>query len=488
MDSMKVKIRLIIICLASTLSGFGTQSAPASETRVDAAGGLTTVMTDETNNLDLFLDGNPAGLALLKTRDRVDLTGQWAYLDPQSPGPGLPQQSFSTVPRLTNDDEIHYGGLMTFSPQWAFQIAGDYLNLQGQSDFLDVPSSSQRYRELLRGAFNAGPFALGLEITNLEIDAAYTTGIFNANAGLASGSSNDNKTLVRAGVLTTFPENPAEDSPRWQAGGIFETQMGPDDKNIKVTLIDPSSNPFTLQRTNSQSSYFFFGPELHYEIPGRFILRFSSMITNYNTGLQQTVSPNSALVLNLGEYQLSQFQSMNNTGFFRLTLPLSGRESLKLGGGLTALLTNVDLLGAGQNVYDTQNRQQIFGSLGIGLETTGDSIWAVQFKSQNYVHNEQTVSKTPSLTSNDFDSYQIAIGGEKNLSPVCALRLGLITESDFLSQSDDTLTTSLTAGFGLKEGGFNLDVKCLGGKLFNLEDSSNTALLMGFEIAGTFFL
>lgn len=466
----------------------GPPASQASETRVDAAGGLTTLMTDETNNLDLFLDGNPAGLALLSTRDRVDLTGQWAALYPQPSGAGPLQQSFSTVPRLTDDNDIRYGGLMTFSRDWAFQVSADYLNLQGQSDFQDVPSSSLRYRELIRVAYNAGSFSTGLEITNREIDEAYEPGAFNANAGLLSGASGENKTYVRIGLITTFPEDAAPESPRWQAGGFFETQLGSDVKNISAGLIDPSLNPFSLRRTTSTVNYYYFGPELHYEIPGRLILRFSSLVTNDNVEFQQTVSPNSASILTLSQYQSNQYQSMNNTGFFRLTLPLSDKENLKLGGGLTALLTNMDLLGTGQNVYDTQNKQQIYGALGVGLESPGDYIWAVQFKSQNYVHSDQTVTATPTLTSDDFDSYQLAVGGEKILSPGFALRLGLVSEIDDLSQDDDTLSETLTVGFGVANSGFNLDIKLLGGELFDLDDSSQTSLLLGAEMAGTFFL
>jgi hypothetical protein len=238
---------------------------------------------------------------------------------------------------------------------------------------------------------------------------------------------------------------------------------------------------------NSQESYYYFGPELHYEIPGRFILRFSSLVTNYNNGLQQTVSPNASL-LTINEFQSDQYQSMNNTGFFRWTIPLSNKENLKLGGGLTALLTNHDVLGTGENVTTTQNLQQIFGSFGIGLESPDDYTWGLQFKSQNYVHSDQTITGTPTLNSNNFDSYLLALGGEKFLSPGFALRLGFVTEEDLLSQDDDTLTETLTTGFGIKENGFNLDVKLLGGKQFDLEDSSQNAVLWGAEISGTFFL
>ncbi len=99
-----------------------------SETRVDSAGGITGALDDETNNGDLFLDGNPAGLVLLKTHDRFDLAGQYTDAYSLPSGLGSNQQVITTFPRLSNVSVIRYEGLMLFpDPHWAVQLGGDLL-------------------------------------------------------------------------------------------------------------------------------------------------------------------------------------------------------------------------------------------------------------------------------------------------------------------------------------------------------------------------
>jgi len=77
-QTLSVPLVLVGFALLPTIS-------PASETRVDSTGGLTTLLDDETDNLSLFLDGNPAGLVLLNTRDRLDVSGELSYLDQEGP-------------------------------------------------------------------------------------------------------------------------------------------------------------------------------------------------------------------------------------------------------------------------------------------------------------------------------------------------------------------------------------------------------------------
>ncbi|HEY5038804.1 MAG TPA: hypothetical protein VIJ93_07020, partial [bacterium] len=173
-------LRALLGLLALVGASLWSTISQASEIRVDSAGGLTTVMTDETNNLDLFLEGNPAGLVLLNTHDRLDLTTQWAYSNTLPVTQGSLQQAFSTIPRLTDANYIRYSGFMTFpNPQWAFQAAGDFNNLSGQPAYSYDTFRSTQYRGLVRSAYNAGPFCLGLEVLNVEFDKAYDPGLFN---------------------------------------------------------------------------------------------------------------------------------------------------------------------------------------------------------------------------------------------------------------------------------------------------------------------
>src|ERR1041385_5073514 len=110
---MKTFSRTIVSLLL--LVGFGALPtiSPASETRVEAAGGLDMVLSDETNDLNLFLDGNPAGLALLNSRSRVDLSGQLSSLNLDGPWGFSRQQNFSSLPRLESPN-VRYEGLMFF--------------------------------------------------------------------------------------------------------------------------------------------------------------------------------------------------------------------------------------------------------------------------------------------------------------------------------------------------------------------------------------
>jgi hypothetical protein len=182
---------------------------------------------------------------------------------------------------------------------------------------------------------------------------------------------------------------------------------------------------------------------------------------------------------------------MNNFGSFRLTVPLSDTENLKLGGSLTAFLYNVDLLGTAHNVTTDENREQISGGFGIGLESPGHSTWGFQFTTQNYAYDHQAVS-TDVLTATDYNLYQGAVGGEKWLSPHVALRGGLIVEEDVYSQSANQtiLNTSAVAGLGYEDQGLRLDTKFLIGQEANLNylvDNTYT-LLLDAEIQGTLFL
>ncbi len=487
---MKRKTWLLLALLLGT--NFSLWPLFASETRVDSAGGLTTVFDDETNNGDLFLDGNPAGLVLLATHDRFDLAGQWTYLNSQPNVPGALQQSFSTIPRLSNDSVIKYEGLMVFpGPDWAFQVAGDFLYPQGQvpTNYYADTYSTHQYRSLIRAAYNNGAFAFGLEVSNNETDNTYDPGLFSAYVGQSSGSNTENFTIVRAGFITTFPENQDKDSSRWEIGGVFATQVGPNVIEFGGDRYYLDSPDFTIQQTTSTTQYYYFGPEVYYDDPGRLLLKFSSFVTNYYNSFSQNVIPATTGFSDSSTFVDLQFQSMNNFGTFRLTLPLSDKENLKLSGNFQAILTNSDLLGFGENVTSNQNRQQINGTLGIGLESLHDYTWGFQFITQGYVHDDQVLSNDD-LTATDYDLYQLALGGEKWLSPHFALRGGLIVEEDIYTQSVnlDVLETLLTAGLGYEDKRMKLDSKFILGPATGLEGSIYKSLSLDAEFQGTFFL
>ncbi len=462
----------------------------ASETRVDSAGGITSVMDDETNNGDMFLDGNPAGLILLKTHDRLDLAGQWTYSSSLPVTAGSYQQTFSTIPRLTNDSVIKYEGLMLFpDPHWAVQLAGDFLYPQGQNVYYYDTYSTQQFRSLVRAAYDAGPVALGLEVSDNEIDNSYDPGLFSTTVGLASGSSQDNKCHVRGGIITTFPDGQDKDSPNWQIGGVFETQLGYDVLNLNTQRFYYNSPAFNLQQQTSTTDYYYFGPEVRYEIPGRLLVRFSSFVTNDYTHFLQTASQAVTEFPDLGPYVSSQYQNMTNLGLFRLTLPLSDKTNLKLGGSLTAYLYNIDLIGKNANVYNNQNRQQVNGTFGIGLESPGDYNLGLQFIGQSYISEVQLVADN-STTATDYNYYHLALGGEKKVGSNWALRGGLVMEDDIYTVSKDlnTLYLDLTSGLGYEDKNLRLDAKGVLGEGVNVNNSGSNSLQTEAELQGTFFL
>ena len=448
---------LLLVGLALTSS-----AGWASETRVDSAGGLTTILDDETDTLDLFLDGNPAGLVLLNTRERLDLSAEWSYSDQEGPWGSNKQQVFTTIPRYT-DAPIKYEGLMFFpDPHWAVQVLGDVFTNQGVSiaNYSNNTETSSQYRGLVRAAY-ALPFAaLGVEILDVESDKAFDPGLYNPYVGLASGAGGQNQTLVKAGFITTFPDRTSPQDPRWEAGAYFQTQLGSSLLNQNLSLFYLNSPAFTANQVTTWDDYYVWGAELLYELPSVLKIRFSAALTDSDNDFEQTVPYTSPYFSSLNKFHSYQYQAMNTTAAFRLTLPFSETENLKLGGALSGFFYNQDFLRTAGTVYDNKDRQQIVTSFGIGLENPKDYTMGLQWKSQSYtsgndsINNPGTVS---TVSAADYAYYQLAFGGERWVSSTWAFRLGLVEEvDDHTATSISSLTTTISCryrwGVGLATG------------------------------------
>lgn len=462
-----------------------------SEIRVDSTGGLTTILTDETANLDLFMDGNPAGLILLDTHDRLDLACQWDYSNAQPVTTGSTQKTFSTLPRLSDNDNIHYEGWIAFpKPHWAFQIAEDFNYSQGQPYRFSDSSTSQQYRSLLRTAYDLGPFCVGLDITNIEQDATYDPGLFDNNVGIRSGNSGQNQTLLKMGVIATFPENPPADAPRWRIGGVWASQVGGNAQNLNAQLYYLGSNPFSVGQVTTYTNDQIFGSEILYEIPHRLMVRITCMVNDTSADFAQTVSQSSVSFVQMGAFPYTNDQSVSLTGAFRSTFPLSGQENLKLGGSLSGYFYNEDLLNENQSVYDNQNKQWIGSSFGVGLEAIHDYAFGLQFKSQTYLVDKSAATQTTTATLNDYNYYQLALGGEKWLSDTFAYRMGLTAEEDVFRSGPtaQSLNTSIDTGLGIEEVKWAADFKFMAGQIIDVNNSTNTTGYIGAELSGTVFL
>ncbi|HTC20559.1 MAG TPA: hypothetical protein VK859_06925 [bacterium] len=493
-QTLSVPLVLVGFALLPTIS-------PASETRVDSTGGLTTLLDDETDNLSLFLDGNPAGLVLLNTRDRLDVSGELSYLDQEGPWGSNRQLVLTTIPRYT-DNPIKYEGLMLFpDPHWAVQVLGDFFLDQGVSvagftgDALPPSDTNtqRQYRGLIRVSY-AFPFgAAGLEVLNSQKDSRDDPGLWNPDVGLSSGASGQNQTLVKTGIITTFPANLSPESPRWQAGGWFTAQLGPDSENQILNLYYSGSPSFPLTQIIATSDYWEWDAELLYELPSIAKIRLSADMATSSTDLTQTVpftSPDFDQ-LSLGPYRYSQFQSFTLACAFKCSLPVSEEENFKVGGNLTGYFLSLDLLNPDGSVDSGQGNQKIGTQLGIGLDSPKDYTMGLQWKSVSRLNGNDSINN-PGIALGvpaGGDLYQLAFGGEKWLAVTWAFRMGLVLEEDVDGQtSQKNFSTTINAGIGLEKAFGRADIRFFLGQTSDLNDSANTVGVTGAQLATTVFL
>ena len=313
----------LLICLAWA----GT--AWPSETRVDSTGGMTSILTDETTDLSFFMDGNPAGLLLLDTHDRLDEAFQWGSQNGQPVEPGSYQQTFGSIPRLANDNDIHYSGWMAFpAPGWAFQAGGDFLSQSGQTpaDTFDSLAPSQ-YRGILRGATNLGPLVLGLEVRNMETDAAYDQGLYSERKvsgipyTLQTGSSALNQTYLRGGVASAFPENRGPNDAFWQAGGIFEAQVAGGNNAFNASLVYPGGDPSPSGKTTPLPIIITSVPNCAMRSPTGSILRFSYFHDLRRHRFRPDRFPNLARLRQFDPFPFLPISIHERHGSFRLSFP-----------------------------------------------------------------------------------------------------------------------------------------------------------------------
>ncbi len=485
----------VISVFLSMACGFAAPSrGGASETRVDAMGGLTTIVTDETADLNLFLDGNPAALVLLPPQNRLDLSGQWA--DSPFPPPALnggrQEQILSTFPRTKNKDIGYQGWLGFLSPQWAVQATGGLDNPRDQPAFSQLDQYNQADAfGLFRTAVNWGALAFGVETSDQQIDQTFAPGAFNNDVNVLSGTTNENQWTLKTGIVAHGVEGDSPLSPHWQLGGFFETDLAPDTQTQTLSVFYPSQSPFPLQRLYhlSQASG---TAEVYYEIPQSLQLRFSASSSGLQTRFAQTVPSSSPDFQTQPDYLLSNDEGATFTGAAKIRIHLSDVD-LKIGAAATCGFLTEKLFQPGGAPLETDQYQQIQTAVGVGLEAPEDYLVGLQFRSQNNLggsFNPQD-SGADGQADPNLDSYQIALGGEKWIAPEWAIRIGILNEIDEerFGARLQTLTSSVVGGVGLREDNLLLDAKLLLGEVFPLNDASSPDTSQnGFELSGTFFL
>lgn len=476
------------------LVGFGLLPimGSASETRVDSTGGLITVLKDETDDLNLFLDGNPAGLVLLNTRNRFDIAGEWSYSSQQGPWGSDKPQVFTSIPRYT-DSPVPYEGLMLFpDPHWAVQVSGDVFYNQGVTVFSNDTETGSQWRELVRAAYAFPSASLGIELMEVESGKAYNAGLYNPYVGVASGNGSQDQLFLKTGFIATFPGPASPQDPRWQVGAYFLTQVGSSDLSQNLNVFYANSIPFQVGQTTTTTDYANWCGEFLWELPSIAKILLSASTIGSNTDFTQTVAYTTADFGDLAKYHLTDFQSVNVTGAFKLSLPYSDTENLKLGGSIAGNFDTQDVLTPAGTVLDNEKRSQIVTSLGIGLESPGEYTLGLQWKSLGYLGGSGVINNSgiqAPLSGLNYGYSQLAFGGEKWISPIWALRLGLVAEDDsYNASSVNTLTMTINAGAGLEKVFGRIDGRIWLGQASDLNNSSNTIGVIGAEVSTTFFL
>jgi hypothetical protein len=338
---------------------------------------------------------------------------------------------------------------------------------------------------------------VGLEILDTQSDVRYDPGLYWPNniypyVGLASGESNQNQLLVKAGFITTFPTLSSSSDPRWQLGGHITLQPNAAVLNQSYSFFYAGSAAFPVNNVVTTVDYLGWGFELLYELPTVAKVRFSITSTDSDSDFQQTVPFTSTFFTTTSKFHSFQYGAMDAQGAFKLTLPFEGDENLKIGGSIDGFFYNTDFLRVTGNVYDNQDRQQVGTRLGIGLESPRDYTMGLQWRSMNQINGNNSIGNagtSSTVTGNNYDYYQLALGGEKWVSDTWAFRMGLVGELDsYTSTGTNTLTTTLNAGTGLEESFGRADFRLLVGQAVDVNNSSNTIGLMGAELSATFFL
>jgi hypothetical protein len=482
-------------------------SLVASEARVNAAGGLSLVMDDETVLINPFTFGNPAGLSLLPPQSRFDVAGPWFQETPaanaafQSQAYGTLSQigsNFSTSSLLDNTNSaFQYQGLILFPiSQWAFQASGDLLHATNQLDpVFTLEKSADRTRGLARTAYNFGPFSLGTEIQLNQTNKDFPS---PTNGG-PDGQGNNNLMTSTSGLLLNFQLDNSKTPAYLRLGGNFQTQIPPAQEKDHFSLT-VSGNPLDLDYIFQSQSYISFGPELYLDVPDVFqatvVTRFSQSTVN-----AEVDSSNQVLFPGTPSFKAD---NVNNSLVFCVLkgkLPLAGtlRQRLTMNPGAYVLLgssqsTSYDPAG---NTTQTGNLTDIKTGVGIGVENPKDFTVGLQASLES-----QSGSSNPTGSTNpiSYFSYVVSAGGEKWMNPHWAFRTGLTFEDDYdggstfiqkpfyaLGPTNRVILTTLSAGLGFEDSGLRSDLMVSTGQpsLFDSSNPDDFATQVGLELSAS---
>jgi hypothetical protein len=449
------------------LLGPGLLAVPtlwASEARVSAAGGLSLVMEDEVYDINPFVLGDPAGLAFLPPKERLDLSGEYFY---ENDAADQFERHYAGTLGNMADDTVNYKGLILFpTDRWGVQLNGDYLYTEGQAESNFNSIGNNRVRGLLRTAYRFGPFALGAELAPSQTTSPLA-GQPLGTSEITSGSDTSTAWGVNGGLLACFPSDPGPHQDRFEIGGIYGNQLTAPQDTVDLNIIPNgslASSPLTAIVTESTDQTI--GPEAYFESPGTFqaavITRFIQVTSNL-----QLSSPNILLVPQTLNYKADDTSAAVLAAVFKSATPLDGGLNWRNGGLVT-------LSNSTQNSYDpsgapvsTLNQQNLEAQVGTGVEKPGDFTVGLQASLQT-VSGTDKDSLGNGLGDTGYLVYSFSMGGERWITKQWAFRMGLAYQNQFNSGNVPystfylpamdpgvrLITTIITVGAGFKDEGF----------------------------------
>lgn len=456
-----------LLCCSIILLSLTTGILWASEVRVDSVGGLSLVLDDETVAINPFTFGDPAGLALLPPKNRLDATLDWFY-ENEMPD-NFQRHYFGTVGEITSNT-VNYNGLILFpTDRWAVQADGDYLYSEGLSTAGLEAQGVNRTRELLRTAYNFGPVAAGIELAPTQTTSPLAAQAIGS-AQAVSGRDTETTSSLNGSLLVCFPSaSPRGD--RLEIGGGYSYQINAPLDTVGLSVIPSgSSTAFPVTATTTASKFQSFGPEVYFDSPGSMQAAVACRILNFSDSFDE-VSPNSSLLLSSSPFTSNTGSLTDLVGALKNAFPLSGGLNLKTGAAL-------EVLSSTQNSYDpngatasTQTLEDWKAQAGVGVEQPGDYTVGIQASVEN-TNGSNLDGAGNNLGNTNFTAFTTALGGEKWLSPQWAFRVGIAYLNQFnggdvpyttffLPNIDPGVrleTTTLTAGLGFKDTWFYTDL------------------------------
>lgn len=484
---------IFFLLLTLTLASQGL----ATETRVESTGNLTLVITDETVEINPFIFGNPAGLALLDPISRFDATGQ--YLLDSSAATNTTTSSYGMLRDFNTDSPGYHGFIVFPTKEWAFQADGDFQHSENQTNSVLQNQNQDRTREFFRTAYDFGALILGGEVEAQQENITLSPGNFY-NTLLVSGQGTQSVLNSQGGLLFSFPANPTPSQERFLFGGSYSRQLVPG-QDINKVLVDINPGPTTLSLTetittaNVQS----FGPEFYFKVPNSFEM---VLLGRYSSGAVslQIDSSDTTIATSQPAYKVVDGNGLAIAAAFKAKSPLFKTTYLKSGFSFVYSSNNANYYNPGLTTTATNTAQAWKAVLGGGLEGLLDYTVGLQAELDG-VNGSYQPTGTSSLPLNLF-TVKVSLGGEKWLSKFWAFRTGISFESDnntgaqpyslssfMVPSGQDVISTTISVGGGYKDPNFQTDLLFLFSQPYvNNSPSPNDFMTqIGIQLAASLF-